>query len=109
MDSKVGVIIPWYDYISEGGGPDAYFTGVAARAVNDVWAVGVRGSGPMILQWNGEGWTTVTHPRAFPNAAVLRAVATSSGGSAWSVGGEIEVSASGSVTPERTLINRYTP
>jgi hypothetical protein len=93
----------------EGGGPDAYFTGVAARAANDVWAVGVRGSGPMILHWNGQGWTTVTHPRAFPNAAILRAVATSSGGGAWSVGGEIEVSASGSVTPERTLINRYTP
>lgn len=93
----------------EGGGPDAYFTGVAAAAPNDVWAVGVRGSGPMILHWNGQGWTTVTHPRAFPNAAILRAVATSSGGSAWSVGGEIEVSASGSVTPERTLINRYRP
>ena len=93
----------------EGGGPDAYFTGVPAGAGNDVWAVGVRGSGPMILHWNGQGWTTVTHPRAFPNAAILRAVTTSSGGRAWSVGGEIEVSASGSVTPERTLIDRYTP
>lgn len=93
----------------EGGGPDAYFTGVAAVAGNDVWAVGVRGSGPMILHWDGQGWTTVTHPRAFPNSATLRAVATSSGGGAWSVGGEIEVSSSGSVTPERTLINRYTP
>ena len=75
----------------EGGGPDAYFTGVAAAASNDVWAVGVRGSGPMILHWDGQAWTTVTHPRAFPNAAVLRGVATSSGGSAWSVGLEIEV------------------
>jgi hypothetical protein len=59
--------------------------------------------------WNGEAWTTVTHPRAFPNSAVLRAVTPSSGGSAWSVGFEIEVSPSGSVTPERTLINKYTP
>lgn len=93
----------------EGGGPDAYFTGVAAAASNDVWAVGVRGSGPMILHWDGQAWTTVAHPRAFPNAATLRAVTTSSGGSAWSVGIEIEVSPSGSVTPERTLIHRYTP
>jgi hypothetical protein len=93
----------------EGGGPDAYFTGVAAAASNDVWAVGVRGSGPMILHWDGQAWTTVTHPRAFPNAAVLRAVTTSNGGNAWSVGIEIEVSPSGSVTPQRTLIDRYTP
>ena len=93
----------------EGGGPDAYFTGVAAAASNNVWAVGVRGSGPMILHWDGRAWTTVTHPRAFPNSAIFRAVTTSSGGSAWSVGIEIEVSPSGSVTPERTLINRYTP
>jgi hypothetical protein len=93
----------------EGGGSDAYFTGVAAAASNDVWAVGVLGSGPMILHWDGRAWTTVTHPRAFPNAATLRAVATSSGGSAWSVGVEIEVDPSGSVTPERTLIDRYTP
>ena len=93
----------------EGGGPDAYFTGIAAAANNDVWAVGVRGSGPMILHWDGQAWTTVTHPRAFPNAATLRAVTTSVGGNAWSVGIEIEVSPSGSVTPERTLINRYSP
>jgi hypothetical protein len=93
----------------EGIGADAYFTGVAAAAVNDVWAVGVHGSGPMILHWDGQAWTAVTHPRAFPNAAALRAVATASGGSAWSVGIEIEVSTSGSVSPERTLIDKYTP
>ena len=94
----------------EGGGPDAYFTGVAAAASNDVWAVGVSGSGPMILHWDGQAWTTVTHPRAFPNSATLRAVTASSGGGAWSVGIEIEVSPSGSVTPERTLNSiRYTP
>lgn len=93
----------------EGGGPDAYFTGVAAAASNDVWAVGALGSGPMILHWDGRAWTTVTHPRAFPNAAVLRAVATSRGGSAWGVGLEIQFDSSGSVTPNRTLINSYTP
>lgn len=93
----------------EGGGPDAYFTGVAAAARNDVWAVGVRGSGPMILHWDGHAWTAVTHPRAFPNAAVLRAVTTSTGGNAWSVGLAIEVSPSGSVSAARTLIDRYTP
>jgi hypothetical protein len=93
----------------EGGGSGAYFTGVAAAGANDVWAVGVVGSGPMILHWDGRAWTTVAHPRAFPNAASLRAVATSSGGSAWSVGYEIEVYSSGSISPSHTLINRYAP
>jgi hypothetical protein len=93
----------------EGGGPNAYFTGVAAAASNDVWAVGVFGSGPMIVHWDGRAWTAVTHPRVFPNAAILRAVATSSGGSAWSVGIEVEVNSSGSVNQGRTLIDRYTP
>lgn len=92
----------------EGGGHDAYFTGVAAAAVNDVWAVGVLGSGPMILHWDGRAWTTVTHPRVFPNAGVLRAVTTSSNGSAWSVGVEITVDP-GTISPERTLIDKYTP
>src|SRR6266540_1494591 len=94
---------PW-DY--EGGGPDAYFTGVSAAASNDVWAVGVGGSGPVILHWDGLAWTAVTHPRAFPNAASLRAVATSSGGGAWSVGFQIQIDPSG---PVQTLIDRYTP
>lgn len=93
----------------EGGGPDAYFTGVSAAASDDVWAVGVSGSGPMILHWNGEAWTTVTHPRAFPNTQLLRGVATTSEGIAWSVGGEIVIHASGSAEPEQTLIDRYIP
>ncbi len=63
----------------------------------------------MILHWDGDAWTAVTHPRAFPNAAVLRAVATTSGGGAWSVGIEIEVSPSSAVSAERTLIDKYTP
>jgi uncharacterized membrane protein len=91
------------------GAPDAYFTGVAAAASNDVWAVGASGSGPMILHWDGRAWTTVTHPRAFPNSAVLRGVATSNGGSAWSVGVEIEIDTSGFTSHERTLIDRYVP
>jgi hypothetical protein len=93
----------------EGGGPDAYLTGVSAAATNDVWAVGVRGSGPMILHWDGGAWTAVTHPRAFPNSATLRAVATSSGGSAWSAGVEFELDSAGSLTQVRTVIDRYTP
>jgi hypothetical protein len=93
----------------EGGGPTAYFTGVSARSGNDVWAVGVRGSGPMILHWDGTAWTPVVHPRAFPNSASLRGVAALGGGSAWSVGGEILVDPSGAASPERTLIDRYSP
>lgn len=93
----------------EGGGPDAYFTGISAAATNDVWAVGVRGSGPMIQHWDGSAWTTVTHPRAFPNSAALRAVAATGGGDAWSVGVEIEVAPSGVASKWRTLIDRYQP
>jgi hypothetical protein len=93
----------------EGGGPDAYFTGIAAAARDDVWAVGVRGSGPMILHWDGVAWTTIVHPRAFPDAAVLRGVTASSRGLAWTVGLKIEVEPSGSASPERTLTHRYEP
>jgi hypothetical protein len=93
----------------EGGGPDAYFTGVSAAASNDVWAVGALGSGPMILHWDGSAWTWVTHPRAFPNTAALHAVATSSGGSAWGAGFELIIEPSGLTTQVRTLIDRYTP
>ena len=93
----------------EGGGPDSYFTGVSASAVDDVWLVGVAGSGPVIMHWDGEAWTTVIHPRAFPNSAGRLGIATTPGGSAWGVGYEIEISPSGSASPRRTLIDRYTP
>ena len=93
----------------EGGGPDSYFTGVSAVASDDVWAVGVAGSGPMILHWDGEAWTTVTHPRAFPDSEILRGVATTSEGGAWAVGGEYVAGPSGSFSLERTLIHRYSP
>jgi hypothetical protein len=88
------------------GGSSAYFTGVAAVASNDVWAVGALGSGSMILHWDGQAWTAVTHPRAFPNSAVLRAVTAAPGSGVWSVGLEVEFDSSSSVT--RTLIDRYT-
>jgi hypothetical protein len=92
------------------GGPDFYFTGVSARASNDVWAVGALGSGPMILHWDGLAWTTVTHPRAYPNSATLSAVATVKGGSAWSAGREIvQEGTSGVFHPPRTLVHRYRP
>ncbi len=54
-------------------------------------------------------FTEVPTPRAFPNSAILRGVATTSGGGAWSVGGLIEIDPSGSAAPEQTLIHRYTP
>jgi hypothetical protein len=69
----------------------------------------VRGSGPMILHWDGAAWTAVTHPRAYPNSASLRAVATTGTGGAWSVGFAIQVDFSGSASPEETLVDRYVP
>lgn len=93
----------------EGGGPDSYLTAISAAAGNDVWAVGVRGAGPLIRHWDGQAWTTVIHPRAFPNSAWLRGVAASSGGGAWTVGGERVAYPDSSFSPERTLIYRYIP
>jgi hypothetical protein len=89
------------------GAPEAYLTGVAAVASNDVWAVGASGSGPMILHWDGRAWTAVTHPRVFPNTASLRGVATLGGGRAWGVGVEIVID--GSTSYQRTLIDQYIP
>ena len=96
---------PPYDY--EGSGTSAYLTGVAAAAADNVWSVGVFGSGPMILHWDGRAWTAVTHPRAFPDAAVLRTVTTSRGGSAWSVGVEVEIGSN--TATQKTLIDSYLP
>ena len=90
----------------EGGGPDFFFTGISAAASDDVWAVGASGSGPFIQHWDGQAWTTVIHPRAFPNSAVLHGVATGPGG-AWAVGLLIEVHPDGTAEPPRTLIHRY--
>ena len=93
----------------EGGGPDSYFTGISAAAGDDVWAVGVVGSGPFLYHWDGAAWTQVTHPRAFPDSAVLRGVATTSEGGAWSVGRTIAIDPSGQTTTERTLVHAYSP
>jgi hypothetical protein len=92
----------------EGGGPDSYFTAISAAASDDVWAVGVRGSGPIIHHWDGQAWTQIIHPRAFPNAAVLTGV-SALGGDAWGVGMLIEVHPDGSVEPARPLVHRYRP
>jgi hypothetical protein len=93
----------------EGGGPDSYINGVAASAANDVWAVGVSGSGPMIRHFDGVGWTSVIHPRAYPNSDGLWAVTALPSGIAWAVGYEIVFAPDGSVSPRRTLIFRYSP
>ena len=93
----------------EGGGPDFSFAGITARADDDVWAVGYLGSGPTIMHWDGEAWTPVIHPRAFPNSARLAGVAASADGGVWGVGMLIVVHPDGSADPERTLIHRYVP
>lgn len=93
----------------EGGGPDSYFTGISAAASDDVWAVGVVGSGPFLYHWDGTAWTQVTHPRAFPDSAVVRGVATTSAGGAWAVGRTIVIDPSGQTTTERTLVHEHAP
>jgi hypothetical protein len=93
----------------EGGGPDAFMTGVFAAAGNTVWAVGAVGSGPLIRHHDTQAWTSVIHPRAFPNSAWLQGVTSLSGGTAWAVGGERVAYPDGRFDPQKTLLYRYTP
>jgi hypothetical protein len=93
----------------EGGGPGAYLTAVSAAGADSVWAVGVAGAGPLIRHHDEEAWTSVIHPRAFPNGAWLQGVTTSAGGTAWAVGGERVAHPDGSFDPEQTLFYRYSP
>lgn len=93
----------------EGGGPDSYMTGVSAVTGHSVWAVGAAGAGPLIRHHDGEAWTTVIHPRAFPSTAWLQGITSLSGGRAWAVGGERVAYPDGRFDPQQTLIYRYTP
>jgi hypothetical protein len=67
-----------------GGGGDAYLSAVAARASNDVWAVGGSSSGPLIEHFDGTSWSVV--PAQYPAGAVLSAVTALSPTNVWAVG-----------------------
>jgi len=59
---------------------------VAARASNDVWAVGGDGNVPessLVLRWNGSNWQQISVPNIGPLSAVT--VAT---GQVWTAGGD---------------------
>jgi hypothetical protein len=74
--------------------PTAKFSGVAAAATNDVWAVGFRfgpdnpDSGESLIEnWNGSSWSVVPSPTATVESTDLKAVAAISPSNVWAVGG----------------------
>jgi hypothetical protein len=73
------------------GSPNNYFSGVAAVAPNDVWAVGGYGiqgdqAWQLIEHWNGTNWTLATTP-AINTPNELTAVSARSSNDVWAVGG----------------------
>jgi hypothetical protein len=62
--------------------------GVAARAANDVWAVGYGEAGhrSLILHWDGSAWSQVPSPNPSTGDNRLMAVAAISPDDAWAVG-----------------------
>jgi hypothetical protein len=62
--------------------------GVAARAANDVWAVGYGQAGrqSLILHWDGSAWSQIPSPNPSTGDNRLMAVAAISPDDAWAVG-----------------------
>src|SRR5205823_1743099 len=71
--------------------PYSYFSGVAAVASNDVWAVGAWQSRPgfpwsaMIEHWDGASWTRTPIPD-LPGGTVLASVSRAAPDDVWAVG-----------------------
>jgi hypothetical protein len=73
------------------GSPNNYFSGVAAIAPNDVWAVGAYGvlgisAKQLIQHWDGTRWRRVTSPLAATDSELL-AVSAVAANNVWAVGG----------------------
>ncbi|MFI5913323.1 hypothetical protein [Dactylosporangium sp. NPDC051541] len=62
------------------------FTGVAAVSANDVWTVGIDGSGAFAEHWDGTAWTRAGLPALSTAGSALFGVATSGPSSLWAVG-----------------------
>ncbi|HMA37989.1 MAG TPA: S-layer homology domain-containing protein [Chloroflexia bacterium] len=64
--------------------------GVAARAADDVWAVGYYnpGSGQrtLVMHWDGASWQVVPSPNRGPSSNYLTGITVLPDGSAWAVG-----------------------
>ncbi len=73
------------------GSPNNWFSGVAAIAPNDVWAVGSYGieglqAQQLIQHWDGTHWSTATSP-SLPTPNELLAVSAVAANDIWAVGG----------------------
>ncbi|MCG3125362.1 MAG: hypothetical protein CHACPFDD_00180 [Phycisphaerae bacterium] len=65
-------------------------TGIAARAADDVWAVGVAGSSasPMVLHFDGQQWSPEAAPPNNGSAFLWKAAAVGPQRQIWAVGGQ---------------------
>lgn len=68
-------------------------SGVAARSVDDVWAVGGVNGGehvdPLTMHWDGKQWSIISSPVSTShNGGSLSSVAVLSGNNVWAVGGD---------------------
>jgi len=60
---------------------------VAARAPDDVYAVGGGRQGPLVLHWDGAAWARTPPIAAVPADGALYAVAAAAAGDVWAAGG----------------------
>jgi hypothetical protein len=73
---------------------------IAVVSSRDIWAVGYRGGGPLMIHWDGTSWRKVPTPST-PTAQIW-AIAAASAQDVWAVG----VRPIGH-TPYRTLVERW--
>jgi hypothetical protein len=67
-------------------GGDSLLYAVAARAADDVWAVGGGANRTLTAHWDGTGWRTVPSPNGPNGGGYLFGVATLEAGDVWAVG-----------------------
>jgi hypothetical protein len=70
--------------------PGEFMSGVAAVAPDDVWAVGTSGAFPLILRYDGTGWSVVPAPPPAGLASRLADVLALGADNLWAVGQDFE-------------------
>jgi hypothetical protein len=71
-------------YVRVGGQGDATLGSVTAPAARTAWAVGSRGSHPLLLRWTGDRWRAARLP--LPADTLLTGVSAATPGDGWIVG-----------------------
>jgi len=74
----------WHSIRVGAGSGDTTLGAVAAPSARTAWAVGSRGSGPLLIRWTGDRWHPERTP--LPTDTLLTGVAAASAADAWIVG-----------------------